>query len=319
MHQITALIQHYGLIVVFLSVLADQGGAPLPSYPVLLIAGALSLAGGAPIPAILAAAVAGSVLADLMWYAAGARLGRRVLALLCRFTLSPDSCVRQTETMFARMGPWTLLFAKFVPGLGYVSVALSGITRVNLALFVLLDAIGGAIYVGLAIALGRLFHNAIDAILATLMRLGELGIALVVVAFLAYLALRWIERQLFIRRLRMDRISVDELAEMIDGGQTPVIFDVRDRAVRARDGIIPGAIGAHTTDIVGALKDYPRDVEVVIYCACPNEASAAVAAMHLKRAGFRKIRPLLGGIDAWATAGRPIDTTALATTLPTAA
>jgi rhodanese-related sulfurtransferase len=206
-----------------------------------------------------------------------------------------------------------------VPGLGYVSVALSGITRVNLALFILLDAIGATFYVGLAIALGRLFHNAIDAILATLMRLGELGVALVVVAFLAYLALRWIERQLFIRRLRMDRISVDELAGMIDGGQTPVIFDVRDRAVRARDGIIPGAIGAHTTDIIGQLKDYPRDVEIVIYCACPNEASAAVAAMHLKRAGFRKIRPLLGGIDAWATAGRPLETIAIAASHPRAA
>ena len=307
MHQITELIQHYGLIVVFLSVFIDLAGFPIPSYPVLLIAGALTLSGGASIPGILAAGIAGAVLADLIWYAAGARVGRRVLGLLCKLSLSPDSCVRQTETMFTRLGPWMLLFAKFVPGLGYVSVALSGVTRVSLPLFLLLDGIGAALYVGLPIVLGRLFHSAIDAILATLVQLGELGVILVAAAFLLYLALRWIERQLFIRRLRMDRISVDELVEMIDAGRKPVIFDVRALETRARDGMIPGAIGANASDIRGALKDYPRDVEIVIYCACPNETSAAVAAIHLKRAGFQKIRPLLGGIDAWTTAGRPIE------------
>src|SRR5689334_7086280 len=97
MHQITYLIEHYGLLVVFLSVLLDVGGLPIPSYPALLVAGALSLSDGASVPQIIAAGVAGAIVADLLWYAAGARLGNRVLALLCRFTISPDSCVRQTQ------------------------------------------------------------------------------------------------------------------------------------------------------------------------------------------------------------------------------
>ena len=105
----------------------------------------------------------------------------------------------------------------------------------------------------------------------------------------------------------MDRISVNELAAMIDGGRRPVIFDVRSAEARAQDGVIPGAIAAHPTEIEDVLKVYPRDVEVIIYCACPNEATAAVAANHLKRAGYKKIRPLLGGIDAWAGAGRPLE------------
>lgn len=308
MQQIAYLLQHYGLAAVFISVLLDQGGLPIPSYPVLLLAGALSLSGGAPVPAVIVAAVAASLLADTLWYFAGVRSGRRVLSLLCRFTLSPDSCVRQTEGLFGRVGPWTLLFAKFVPGLGYVSVALSGITRVSLPLFLLLDALGAAIYVGLPVVLGRIFHNAVSAVLQTLIHLGEYGLLLVVAAFLLYLALRFVERQLFIRRMRMDRISVDELARMIDEGLNPVIFDVRHAEARSRDGIIPGAVGAHATDILAMLKDYPRDSEIVVYCACPNEASAAIAALHLKRAGFKKIRPLLGGIEAWAGAGRPIVT-----------
>jgi rhodanese-related sulfurtransferase len=102
----------------------------------------------------------------------------------------------------------------------------------------------------------------------------------------------------------MDRISVDELAEMIDGGQTPIIFDVRSSDERLREGMILGAIAAHPSEIKEILGQYPRDTDIVIYCSCPNEASAAVAALHLKRAGFRRIRPLLGGIEAWSKAGR---------------
>jgi membrane protein DedA with SNARE-associated domain/rhodanese-related sulfurtransferase len=306
--QITHLIQHYGLFVVFVSVLLDQSGLPLPSYPVLAIAGALSLSGGVGIPQIVIAGVAGALLADSLWYLAAARLGRRVLTLLCRFSLSPDSCVRQTENMFARAGPWTLLFAKFVPGLSYISIALSGITRLSLPLFFTLDGIGAAFYVGVPIVLGRVFHNAVNAVLTTLVHLGEYGIAILIAVFALYVAIRWVERQVFIRRLRMDRISVNELVELIDGGRRPAIFDVRSADERRRDGIIPGAVAAHASDILASLNDYPRDAEIVIYCSCPNEETAALAALHLKRAGFKRIRPLLGGIEAWINAGRTIDT-----------
>src|SRR5579872_6409333 len=308
MHQISFWIAHYGILVVFASVLIDLLGAPLPSYPALLVAGALSLSGGSSAPAIIAAGIAGGLIADLVWYALGARLGRPVLALLCRFTLSPDSCVRQTEDVFTRMGPWSLVFAKFVPGLGYVSVAISGITGVSLPLFLLLDGIGDTLYIALPVVLGRVFHKAIDSVLATLIQMGELGAGLIAGLFVLYLAVRWVERRVFARRLRMDRISVDELIAMIDGGRSPVIFDVRPSDARLREGVIPGAIAAHVNEIEDLFERYPRDTEIVIYCACPNEASAAIAALHLKRAGFRKIRPLLGGIEAWVQAGRAIET-----------
>ena len=307
MHQVSSLIQHYGLLVVFVSVLLDLGGAPLPSYPVLLVAGALSISGGAPLPAVIAVGVAAAITADLAWYAAGAKLGARVLSLLCRFTFSPDSCVRQTQDTFARIGPWSLVFSKFVPGLGYVSVALSGITGLSLSSFVVLDAIGDALYVSLPVVLGQVFHRAVDSVLSTLVRLGEYGILIVTALLVIYIAGRWIERQAFIRRLKMDRISVDELAGMIDAGQTPVIFDVRPSAARLKDGIIPGAVAANPADIRSLVAQYARDVEVVIYCACPNEASAALAALHLKRAGYRKIRPLLGGVEAWTQAGHALE------------
>jgi membrane protein DedA with SNARE-associated domain/rhodanese-related sulfurtransferase len=305
---ITQSIQHYGMPVVFLTVLLSRAGLPFPAWPILLVAGALAASTGTSIPLLFGAAVAGDLFADLFWYGAGVRWGRRVLGLLCKFTLSPDSCVRQTETMFARMGAGTLLFAKFVPGFSYVAVALSGITGVRLATFLVLDGIGSGAYVVVPLVLGRIFHSAVADIIATLARLGEYGIALVVAALVLYVAARWIQRQIFIRQLRMDRISVSELANLIDGGRAPVIFDVRASEARKRDGMIPGAVAAHAAEIEAVLKQYPRDVEVVIYCACPNEATAAVAAIHLRRAGYRKIRPLLGGIEAWSQAGRPLAT-----------
>lgn len=307
MQHIAYLIGQYGLLIAFFNVMASQAGAPLPAWPTLLVAGALSVSGGAPIGAVLAVAVAGSMIADLGWYAAASRYGRRVLTLLCKVSLSPDSCVRQTETVFGRVGPVALLFAKFVPGLGYVTTALAGTTGTALPVFLLLDGAGAAVYFAVPIVLGRIFHDAISAVLATLIELGTYGILILLAALAIWLGVRFIERQLFIRRLRMDRITVNELAEMIERGSSPVIFDVRSSEARLSGGIIPGAVAAHPTEIEAVLKLYPRDVEVVIYCACPNEASAAMAAQHLKRAGYRKIRPLLGGIDAWAQAGRPVE------------
>ncbi len=310
MEQIAQMIQHYGMPVVFLTVLLSRAGLPFPAWPVLLVAGALTAANGASLPLLIGVAVAGDMIADLFWYGAGVRWGRRVLGMLCKFTLSPDSCVRQTETMFTRMGAGTLLFAKFVPGFSYVAVALSGITGTALATFLVLDGLGSAAYVALPLVLGRIFHHAVADVIATLARLGEVGIALVAAAFLLYVAVRWVQRQIFIRQLRMDRISVGELGDMIDGGHRPVIFDVRAADARQRDGMIPGAVAAHAAELEAVLKHYPRDVEIVIYCACPNEATAAVAARHLRRAGYRKIRPLLGGIDAWSQAGRPLESVA---------
>ena len=305
MQHFASLIEQFGLFIVFANVLLEQGGLPLPSWPMLIVAGALGISGSGVVPP-LAAAAAGAILADSGWYLAGARWGRKVLATLCRVSLSPDSCVRQTESIFTRIGPKSLLFVKLLPGLGLVTVAMSGITGVSLPLFLLLDSIGAALFVAVPILLGRVFHDAVDVVLITLAQLGEWGALLLVAVFSVYICVRWIKRQTFIRQLRMDRITVAELAEMIGTGKTPLIFDVRSVDAQ-RDGIIPGArMAPGRLDEV--LNEYPRDAEIVVYCACPNEASAVLVAQQFRRAGFKTIRPLLGGIEAWSKAGHPVAT-----------
>lgn len=306
MDHIVALIEAFGLLAIFLNVLLDEGGLPLPASPLLAVAGALYARGGElSLGAIIAAAVAGSFFADNGWYWLGRFQGRRVLGFLCKLSLSPDGCVRQTETLFGRVGPSALLFAKFIPALGNITIALSGVTRLSFALFLPLELIGATIYLSVPVVLGRIFHNAVAELLNALERLGAIGLVLIAAALVLYLFIRWWQRMMFIRQLRMDRITVDELVLLLDNEDKPLVLDVRSRSARA-EGIIPGAIPAHPTEMHPTLQHYDRDSEIVVYCACPNEATAAVAAKHLKSAGFKKIRPLLGGVEAWAKAGHKL-------------
>ena len=150
------------------------------------------------------------------------------------------------------------------------------------------------------------FQNAITDILFTLADIGKFGVLAILAALGLYLLARWWRRQAFIRQLQMDRISVDELRALIDEGKKLLILDVRPKEARMQHGFIPGAVPAHPEDIDPVVTTYSRELEIIVYCACPNEASAAVAARHLKQAGFKKIRPLLGGIDAWVQAGQPV-------------
>jgi len=296
----------YGLGFAFLNVLAEQIGLPVPAYPVLIITGALSVEGRYSALALLAVAVCACLIADLAWYAAGRRYGSKVLRTICRLSISPDSCVRQTESLFERWGLWSLLVAKFVPGFGTLATALSGNMRLPLAAFIAVDALGATLYAGVGIGLGLVFHTAVDSVVEVFEGLGRIGLVLIGVVVLLFLASRWWQRERLLRELRSARITVPELQALIDGGTAPAIIDVRSAGSRERDGAIPGARPWSVQAGDGAA-DLPRDIEVVVYCACPNEVSAAKVARELQRAGFSNVRPLLGGIDAWIAAGLPVE------------
>jgi membrane protein DedA with SNARE-associated domain/rhodanese-related sulfurtransferase len=304
---LSALVQHYGMGFVFLNVLALQAGLPLPAYPTLIVAGALAAAGGTPVYQLVGVGVGGALLADTGWYVAGWRFGMRILGTLCRVSLSPDTCVRQTESIFQRFGPASMLFAKFVPGFASVATALAGAIRLNYGLFVAFDAVGAALWVGLGVGLGYLFHDAVGDVMAKLSSLGEYGLMLVVAAFLLWILSKWLRRHFFIKQLRMDRVTVDELHDLIDAQKVQALVDVRSALTQAATGRIPGARTIDMKKITESFKDMPVDGEVIVYCACPNEATAVKVAEKLRKVGFKRIRPLLGGIDAWIEAGHEVE------------
>ena len=296
-------VSQLGAPILFLLVLAQQAGLPYPITPVLVIAGAASVRGGTPAAVVIALSVVAALIADLGWYAAGVRLGGRALKLLCALSLSPDSCVSDSERWFGRFGTRVLVVAKFVPGLGLISSAMAGVARASLDGFVLYDVLGNLLWAGSAVGLGILFHDAIAGLLRRLAELGYWGVALVCAAIVAFVIVKLLQRRALIRELGASRISVLELKSLVDGGGSPVIIDALAPSTRSREGMIPGAISVEELRLDSGSTLLPRDAEVVVYCACPNEASAARIAQQLIRLGCARVRPLTGGIYAWKEAG----------------
>jgi membrane protein DedA with SNARE-associated domain/rhodanese-related sulfurtransferase len=307
MSHVIAMIQQYGLGFVFLNVLALQAGLPIPAYPTLIVAGAYAAIGGDPLWALVLVGIAAALIADTGWYVAGRRFGLRILNTLCRVSLSQDSCVRQTETIFQRFGPASMLFAKFVPGFASVATALAGALRLRYWVFLVFDAIGAGLWVSVGLGLGYLFRDAISDLMDKLASLGKYGSMLVAFGFVAWILLKWWRRRLFIKQLRMDRVSVDELRDLIDANKASAIVDVRSPLTQAATGRIPGALTVDIKNIAKGFDGVAKDDEVIVYCACPNEATAVKVAQQLRKLGFKRIRPLHGGIDAWIGAGNEVE------------
>jgi membrane protein DedA with SNARE-associated domain/rhodanese-related sulfurtransferase len=307
MTHLIPLILEFGLGLVFLNVLVEQAGLPIPAYPTLVVAGAYLAGDPTATLALLGTGVAAAVIADTCWYFTGRTYGMRVLRTLCRVSLSPDSCVSQTESIFVRYGPASMLFAKFIPGFASVATAMAGAVGLRYWKFLLFDALGAALWVGVAIALGHIFREAIADILETISSLGAYGLALLAIALAGWIAAKWWRRRQFILQLRMDRISVDELHDLIGKETDATILDVRSQLVQTASGRIPGARAVDMQRIRESIAGVRKEGEVIIYCACPNEASAVKVARALKEAGFHRVRPLSGGIDAWIAAGHDVE------------
>lgn len=306
-HDIPALIREYGVLVVFVTVLVEGIGIPVPSFAVVVVAASILYASPFGIVDVFVAALVAGLITDIAWYWAGHRFGYRLLRALCRLSISTDSCVHRTETFFLRWGLSSLLVARFLPGYSVVAQPLAGALRQPFAAFFFYDLIGAVVWCLAGIVLGAVFSSAIEDVLGSLDRLGSYGALALLCAFVAYVAYRWYRRQALIKRLRMDRISAAQLRQLIlDGGQ-PVILDVRSEGARAREGTIPGSIYVDPAAIEKLEAAAFATGEVVVYCACPNEASAAVIAQRLMTRGAKRVRPLLGGIDAWTQAGFDVD------------
>lgn len=296
------LIAVYGLLVVFVSVFLDQGGIPVPAYPPIIVTAALAVDQGKSLWPIVLVATAAAVMADWLWYVGGRRLGARLLRLMCRLSISPDSCVLMTRGIYGRWGAPSLIVAKFIPGFAAVATTLAGETGTRPGRFLLFDGIGALLWSGLAVALGAVFHEAVNSLLERLEDLGRLALPVLLALIVAFVVWKLLRRQLFLRQLRMARITPAELRQLIDGGASPLILDVRPEPQRVLSGWIPGAVFVRT---VGEAALTPGD-EVIVYCDCPNEASAAVLARALNKRGFKRVRPLAGGFEAWKQDGHTV-------------
>ncbi len=297
-----------GLSLITANVLADQLGLPVPAAPTLLIAGALAVNHPEWGAELFVLATAACVVPDLLWYAAGRVYGNRVMRLLCRVSLSPDSCVSDTQSRFERWGGKALVIAKFVPGLAVIAPPLAGALRMGWMPFLVQSAAGAALWVAACLLGGALFAPQITRLLPYAAQYGGRAIAGLAVLLAAYVAYKWWERRRFYAALRMARIGVSELYALMEARRAPVVLDVRSHSARKLEPrSIPDAIHVPPDEVGARISHLPREREIVVYCTCPNEATAARVAKMLMSHGFNQVRPLHGGLDAWVEAGYPVD------------
>lgn len=308
MNEILHFTAHYGLLLLFVVVFIEQLGAPLPSPPFLLAAGGLAGAGKMNALLALLLATVGSLLADSVWFYLGRARGSRILKLLCRISIEPDTCVLRTENVFVRYGMRGVVFAKFIPGLGTVMPSLAGMYGVGIRRFLAFDGLGSMLYCGCFLLLGVLFSNQLQRVADALDRLGHGALVVLGALFVAYIAFKYIQRQRTLKKLQTARITVEELRQRQEVGGDVFIVDLRSPMAVAGDPYrIPGAQHLLMDKVEEWLPIIPRDQEVVLYCSCPNEASAARTAFLLYKRGITRVRPLLGGIDAWRERNYPLE------------
>jgi membrane protein DedA with SNARE-associated domain len=261
------VVRHSELLV-FLYVLADQLGVPLPATPALLGIGALAAAGKINPGVALALIVAACLLADVVWYSLGRRLGARVLRLLCKISLEPDSCVRRTEDLFIRYGVRSLLVSKFIPGLGAVAPPLAGMVGVGAPRFVTYSALGALLWGGTWGGLGYLAGDAMKRLPYPDARLGTVAATAVAIGVVGYVVTKWIKRRRFLRKLWIARISPEELKRDLESGTPTLVLDLRsDLDVAATPHVIPGALRIAAAELERRHAEIPRDREVVVYCS----------------------------------------------------
>lgn len=306
MHGIPEFLIRYGYLLLFGVVAAEQLGLPIPAVPVLLAAGALAGIGRLSLPAVMAVAVAACLLGDFIWFALGRTRGSSILRLLCRISLEPDTCVRQTETAYARYGAASLLFAKFIPGLSTVAPPMAGIFKVPAWRFLLLDGTGSAVWSGVFVALGWIFRMQLEGFALSLSRFGTWLLAGVLLLLATYVGSKFFQRRRILRDLRIARITPLELKERLDAGESVTIIDLRD-AIEWDGGKIPGALQISHGQLEEAIPALPSQNEIVLYCSCPNEVTSARSALQIKRHGVEHVRPLEGGFELWRDLGFPVE------------
>jgi len=291
------LLVRWGLGLVFAAVVAEQSGLPVPAVPVLVSAGALAQEGGLRPEAVLLTAIAACLVADHGWYVAGRWRGRALLAGLCRVSLSPDTCVRRTDDLITRYGGGLLVVSKFVPGVSAVAIPTAASMGLRYWRFLAFDGLGCVAWCSAYLGLGMIFSAEVQRLLDSMANVGGWSLVALALAFAAYIGVKLLRRKRLRTLYHAVRIDPDEVARMLEGEAAELlILDARSRAAREADPRqLPGAMVVDDPTQVGGLPPDARGKTIITFCTCPNEASAALLAESLLKAGYERVRVLTGG------------------------
>jgi membrane protein DedA with SNARE-associated domain len=267
MDETIRFILHHGYLVLIVWVFAEQMGFPVPSIPGMLAAGALAGTGNLKLGLAVLFPTTGAVLADVIWYELGKYRGAKVLNLLCKISLEPDSCIRNTENRFARSGANALVVAKFVPGLSTAAPPLAGMFGMRITRFLIFDGVGALIYSGLFVGLGYVFSHQLEKVAQIALGLGMGLLALLFGCLGLYIGWKYFQRQRFLRTLRVSRITPEELKKRIEDGEEVMIVDLRhEMDFEADPETIPGALFLPSEEFDKRHQEIPIDRELILFC-----------------------------------------------------
>jgi membrane protein DedA with SNARE-associated domain len=263
--RIIEFVARHGYTLIFFWVLAEQATLPIPSFPLLLVTGALVHTAQLHLLPALASAFAACAIADNVWFQLGKRYGGRALQFICKVAIEPDSCVRRTENVFLRHGLRSLLVSKFIPGLNSVTAPLAGGAGAPLGRFLFFDSLGALMWIGVYVLAGYVFSDQLEIAFGYAVRMGSGVFIAALSAFAAWIAWKAIQRRNFIKSIGTARISPAELQAMLRAGSELTIVDVRS-SLAAEIELIPGALRIPAEELPARHLEIPRDREIVLFC-----------------------------------------------------
>ncbi|MCX4136541.1 VTT domain-containing protein [Paraburkholderia sp. SEWSISQ10-3 4] len=305
----SSAVSTWGGVFVFVNVLLTRLGLPIPAVPVLLFAGSAIAAGTLSFWPILFAAVLGALIGDGAWFTAGRIYGRKLIAALGRISPAIDSRVDKARSLFERFGVGLVSISKFVPGLGLITPPLMGTTAVDSRIYALWDLVGALVWATFWLLGGAAAERQLHMLLAFVKARGGTVLDILLAAALAYLVYRLQQRRRERRRLA-DAASAAASQATLAGWRRitpPKVLDARPpastgEAPRAIPGVL--VLDPHSPEqIDGALLVY----DMVIYCICPDSATAMEITQRMRLNGYTRIRALRGGLDAWQRRGFPVE------------
>jgi membrane protein DedA with SNARE-associated domain len=269
MSDLVTLLEHHGYAVVFSVVLAEAIGLPVPAALALVAAGAAAASGTLSAPTALLLAIFAMLLGDLLLFELGRRMGWRLLGLLCRFSVAPETCILRSAESFYNRGKLSLLIAKFIPGVNTMAAPLAGSMKMRPEQFLRFDLAGAALYALAYGVLGFVFHDFLTVLTRSFQAAGRALEFTILVAILGYVMYRfWLFRKNSIYRV-VPQIQVEELARKLasDEAARIAIRDVRSHGYYEVDALrIKGAIRLEPNNLSEELKALPREKDFYIYC-----------------------------------------------------
>jgi membrane protein DedA with SNARE-associated domain len=264
MQYLLEILRNHAPTVIFVVAFLETLGFPVPAFPFLVLTGCLIVENSLTWPPIVLAALTGAMAGDQLWYWLGRRMGKRALRLLCRFSLNPDACMDRSQTLFRRRSILAILFAKLIPGVNALVPPLSGIMRMKLSHYILLDAAGCSIWIGTGMGLGIFFGRSALSNIAGV-QYSLLVLLVLMIGF--YIGFRIVYQRYLVHRYTIPRIDPADLHNEMASDSPPIVLDLRNEADYAESGrmlpdarrVVPREFGR----FAGAL---PKEKLIVLYC-----------------------------------------------------